>query len=383
MSLVLNTTPGSLYSAHGDLLFVAYEATKATDNQTYPDYKYVCDVYIGGTFIVRLKTFPNPDNSRGVFNIGKIVRNYLGLTFNPTMGQIRSQQFGEDAYFVDVTCKFGEDYDFTLYTNVTTDSERRFFNHYNGRLVGSLTTLSSYTDKFLTDAPGIKTIEFEDTACFLPFLPSTSGDITLSVTDGTTTNTKTITPAAYTVELLNVSPTALNAEWPGFITSSTYYYTVTIGSQSFRFNIGCNPKYTTYWLHFLNKQGCYESFPFTKVSRPSIEVEKKSFGQLGYTVGIDGSVSYTGGQVVNSQNKVYASQYGEKLRLNSDLLTDAEWVWLQQLVVSPEVFIQQDGYFVPVSVSNSNYEQRKILSDGLQSLELEVVYNKKQNAQFR
>ncbi len=383
MSLVLNTTPGSLYSAHGDLIFVAYEATKATDNQLYPDYKYVCDVHIGGSMVARLKAFPNPDNSRGIFNIGKIVRNYLGVVFNPTMAQIRSQQFGAGKYYIDVTCKFGQDYDFTLYTNVTTDSERRYFNHYNGRLVGSLTTLSNYTNKFLTDAPGTKTIKFEDTACFMPYFPSTSGDITLSVTDGSTTKTKTISPTAQNVELLNLSPAAINAEWAGFITSSTSYYTATIGSQSFRFNIGCDPKYTTNWLHFLNKQGCYESFPFTKVSRPSVEVEKKSFGQLGYTVDNAGAVSYDTGQVLNSQNKVYASQYGEKIRLNSDLLTDAEWVWLQQLIVSPEVFIQQDGYFVPVRITNSNYEHRKIVSDGLQSLEIEVVYDKKQNAQYR
>lgn len=381
MSILLNTVPGSYQSAHEDILFVAYEATKATDNATYPDYKYVLDLYVNGTFQTRQKVFPNPDNYRGIFNIGKIVRNYVGTTFNPTMSQIRAQQFGADSFYVDVQCKFGEDYDFTLYTNRTVDTTRRYFNNYIGRLTGP--ALSTYLDKFASNSPSVKTVRFEDTACFVPYLPSTSGDITVSITSGATTQTKTITPAKDTVELLNLSPTAINAEYAGLITSATSFYTVTIGAQQYRFNIKCNPLYDSYWIHFLNRQGAYESFPFGLVSRNTLEIERKSFGKLPYVVDSNGNVSYKTGSVYNATNRVYSVLYSEKMRLNTDMLTDGEYQWLKELIVSPETFVQIGSDFLPMSIVANNYEERKYINDGMTNLEIEIEFGKKYNSQLR
>lgn len=379
MSIVLNSTPGSYYSAHDALVFTPYEATKATDNQTYPDYKYVLDLYIDSVLQARLKAFPQPDNFRGVFDISRIVRNFLGLTFNPTLGQIRAQQFGAGKYYIDVTCKFGEDYNFTTYTNVLIDSVRRYYNHYNGRQVGTLTTLATYTNKPLSNGPNTRYVELADTAVFLPYLPSTSADVTLTVN----ASTYTWTPAADTVELLNVSPTAINAQFAGLITAATTSYTITIGGMTITYNLTCNGKYENKWIHFLNKFGCYESFPFALVSKRSFEVDKKSIGQLPYTIGSDGSVNFRTGQAYNELTKVYSSQFSEKQLLNTDLLTDAEYQWLSELVFSPEVYIQESGYFIPVTITANNYEEKQYIVDGQTNLEITVEYGRKFNTQYR
>ena len=379
MSIVLNTTPGSYYSAHDNLLFVAYEATKATDNATYPDYKYVCDVYIGSTFAVRLKTFPQPDNFRAIFDIGRIVRNYVGTVLNPTLGQIRAQQFGSGRYYVDVTCKFGEDYDNTLYTNLTVDSARRYYNHYNGRQVGTLTTLTPFTNKILSNGPNTRYVELEDTCVFLPYFPSASGNVTLTVSG----NDYTFAVTADTVEQLNVSPVAVNAQFPGLITAATESYTVTMGGRTITYRLTCNGKYENRWVHFLNKLGAYESFPFALVSRTSYDIERKSFGQLPYTVGNDGSVSYRSGIIYNELDKVYDSRFEEKLRLNTDILTDQEHAWLSELVFSPEVYVQESGYLIPVRITGNNYVPGKYVNDGLTNLEIEVQFGKMFNTQAR
>jgi hypothetical protein len=75
--------------------------------------------------------------------------------------------------------------------------------------------------------------------------------------------------------------------------------------------------------------------------------------------------------------------FGERQTLNTDLLTDAEHVWLSELVFSPEVYIQEDGYFVPVSIVANNYDEKKYIVDGQTNLEITVEYGKKFNTQFR
>lgn len=54
MAIVLNSEAGNTSSVNNEMLFVAYEATKATDPVTYVDYSYVCDVYVDSVFIERL-----------------------------------------------------------------------------------------------------------------------------------------------------------------------------------------------------------------------------------------------------------------------------------------------------------------------------------------
>ena len=44
MAITIQSNPGTYYSAHGNLIWVVYEATKANDPVIYPDYKYVAEI---------------------------------------------------------------------------------------------------------------------------------------------------------------------------------------------------------------------------------------------------------------------------------------------------------------------------------------------------
>jgi hypothetical protein len=172
MSYVLNTTPPAYLSAHGDILFVAYETVKAIDPITYPDYKYLCDIYVNAVAVARLKAFPDPTNQRGIFNIGEVVRAYLATAFNPH--GIRVQELAEEEFFVTVTCEFGEEYNFTTYTNVVSDSARVYYNHYNGQLIGQNTILGNYLDLAATNRPATISIGLSSPASFIGYFPSTT-----------------------------------------------------------------------------------------------------------------------------------------------------------------------------------------------------------------
>jgi hypothetical protein len=58
--------------------------------------------------------------------------------------------------------------------------------------------------------------------------------------------------------------------------------------------------------------------------------------------------------------------------LNSDWLTDAEFTWLQEMIYSPECWIQLGTQLVPVVVKTDTYNVRKRVVDKLQQISVDV-----------
>jgi hypothetical protein len=386
--MTITSAPTPYNSAHGDVIYTVSETAHTSDPTTYPNYKFVGDVYIGATLVARIKKVPDPVTGIGIFNIGQIIRNYLSAAFNPDPSNILAQRMGNGEFSIQVTMKFGEEYSFTLFTNILVDDPREFFNSYNGRLNGADSDL--LPTRFVSDRPTTSPVRCDSTFNLIPYLPSsiTPIDITISSYDYgdsfVNSFVYTFTPVLYELAILNFAESVINNESTGFINDTIKYYTANIGAFTYRFDIDCECTYDTYTLHFLNKYGGFESKDFTKVSRKTISIEKKDFGKLPYTVDGSGVVSYkSSNNVYNESRSVYSSLFKEKMSLNSDLLTDAEYRWLQQLVVSPMVYIQDSGFFYPVVISENNYEPKMYVNDELTNLTLNIEYGVTENAQFR
>lgn len=399
MAYEIRYSPDSdYYSAHGDILFTVMETVKAIDPITYPDYKYVCDVYVYGNLAVRLKAVPRPDNQIGIFSISNVVRNYINQGFEPSANQLRCQKLGAGQFYVNTQLKFGEEYGFVTYPNILTDSERNYFNHYNGRLIGQTTKLTDYLDKALSVRPYATPVYRNSAFCFIPFLPTDDTVINLiikSYSGGTLvgTTTQPFTPTAASSneqQLFNVSPAAINAVSPGFISSYIDYYTIEFnttnitGDSIYRFNLVCEARYEVFTVHFLNRFGGFESKEFTKVSRKSIDIEKSEFGKINYYMESNGNLLfYNSTKVYNEIRTVYASQYKEKMTINTDIISDAEYQWLADLVISPRVYMEMNNYFLPIIVTGSNYEFKKVINDDLTNLTLNIEFGEQLNAQYR
>jgi hypothetical protein len=383
--MVIYSTPVTYASVHDDLIYTVYDP-HSTGPANYPDYKYIGDVYIGGVMVARIKRVQDPTTGIGIFNIGQIVRNYLSLQFNPTAGQLIAQQFGDGSFNVDVVMKFGEEYLYTSYYNLLADSSRKFYNNYNGRLVGVLSSLTAKVDKLASDAPLSRQTTLSSNYTFIPYFPITTGPVSVIITPNVGSGfTTSFTPShAFDLQLLNISPGALNAVHAGTINASTTFYTVSIGSQVYYMKLICEPIYPSYTIHFLNKYSGFETKIFNKVSRETIAITKKDFGKLNYNVDGSGNVSYKNANgVYNESRSVYASQFVEKLALNSDFITDLEYVWLEQLVLSPMVYIEDSGYFFPCQITDTNYELKQNRNDDLTNLTINIEYGRTNNAQFR
>ena len=122
---------------------------------------------------------------------------------------------------------------------------------------------------------------------------------------------------------------------------------------------------------------------FFKVSKKSYEVERKTWKQPAYRVDGSGVVSVKSGSIMHPQQSVFHSKFSEKLKVSTDILTDAEWQWLAQLVFSPMVYLQDGSTFYPVTIEESNYEERQYINDRLTSLQLTLSFGTSYKTQFQ
>ena len=387
MALTIVYTPPAYSSIQDDLIYTVSETVKTADPVTYPNYKFIADVYVGGVLVARVKKVPDPVTGIGIFNVSQIVRNYLKVIFDPTTGTLVSQIMGPGIFNLSVQMKFGEEYAFTSYYNVTDDIARTFYNNYNGRLKGQSTSLSPFLNTIASNRPVNSEVLFSSSYCFIPYFPTTTNVVHVIVTpygDGIQYEAD-ITPAdANNLLVLNVGPQNLIYLQPGTITPATTTYSVQVGTLTYWFKVTCEPTYQPYTLHFLNQYGGFETKIFSKVSHNTIDIERKDFGKLRYQVGSDGVPFYkTPNKVYNESRSTYSVQYVEKMSLNSDLLPDDEYIWLQELIVSPMVYLEDGGYFFPCIIAANNYEPKKNVNEDLSNLTINIEFGTQLNAQYR
>jgi hypothetical protein len=389
--MTIQATPADYSSVQFDLIYTVAEPTHTSDPATYPNYKFIGDVYIGGVLVARIKKVPDPATGIGIFNVGQVVRNYIKTVFNPAANAIIAQKMGDGEFSVTVTMEFGEEYAYTMYTSLIVDSARTFYNNYNNRVRGEISSLSTFLNKVVTSRPVVTPVRDDSSFNFISYFPSTTVSVAIQIKSYNYSNSliatynTTFSPdSAGQLHIINASKAAINGVNPGMINDSIKYYTVKVGTDLYQFNLECEPVYQVYTLHFLNKYGGFESKDFSKVSRKTIDIEKKDFGKLPYTVDASGAVSYkSSNNVYNESRSVYSSQYKEKMVLNTDNLTDQEYAWLGELILSPMVYMEDAGYFYPVVISESSYEPKKNVNDDITNLTINIEFGEQLNAQFR
>jgi hypothetical protein len=356
--MTFESTPPAYSSVNDSLVYVAYDA-HAADPTTYPNYKYVYEVWINGTKQFTGKVFPQPTNNRGIIAVDNIIREYVNASLKA--------ELGEGEFSVSVVIKIREEYNGTVGAVVLTDSTRTFFNHYNGRY-SDFTLLSVYADKVASTRPTTIYMQSGCTTYYLPYFATTTTGISLNI--GGTSSTLTPT-AANTMQNINIA------------NGATADYTVVIGSQTYYVKVQCAGMFKNYVVHFLNQFGGYESMLFNKANKITKDIERKTFQQLPYRVSDAGVVSVKSGSIMHPQKTTFASKYTEKLKIMTDWLTDVEHDWLFQLVVSPDVYLQDGATLYPVVITDTNYDVKQYNIDKLSTLSLNIEFGTSYKTQYR
>jgi hypothetical protein len=420
MALVISNFPVNYSSANDDLVCTCLESSLYTQT----NFKYICDVYIGGVRVAQLKSFPNPVSFYGVFNIGNVVRNYVNsnLTYLPFTAGIRVDIFSNHTKLVE--CKFGYEYGVNVaqFLNIQTRSSY-YSNSYNKRRVFNITTtptMSYKKDLFATNRPATRTNIFmpgsgvPSAPVLIPLYtilvyPSSPQNLVFRVVkinkDGTSATSSTITSVNaridYTMTQYDVSPRSLNtALGSTFIDDNTLYYNVyasiEVSSGVFsdattpNFYPYCESKYEVFTLVWLNQYGGYDSYQFSKKSTRAYQLEKKSFERIPYNINpANGVMNYvqmsgsTSSKVFVESQIVYDSKFKESMSLNTDIIDEATYDWLSELIISPCVFLFSNDSFVPVMIKETNYDFKKRVNDKVFNLTVNIDLQQQMNAQYR
>ena len=152
----------------------------------------------------------------------------------------------------------------------------------------------------------------------------------------------------------------------------------------------CESKYEVFTIIWLNQYGGYDSYQFSKKSKRSYASEKKSFERIPYNVNpANGVMNYvqmsgsTSSKVFVENQIVYDSKFKESLVLNTDIIDEATYDWLSELIISPCVFLFSNDSFVPIMIKDSNYDFKKRVNDKVFNLTINVDLQQQMNTQYR
>lgn len=398
MSVVINTNPTGQPSVHDNMWHVV-----SSDNSGQIDFKYVFDVWINGVQKIRVKQFPEPDSGKGYFDAGPIVRNSMIYAwFEPLDNTVMVDQPDMSGQIgIVYAIRVGEDYSGLTTTNMAS-GQVSGYNWAPPMFGRRVVTLADKLNKWLTNRPltGNSWRDYTTTDrgenLYIGFYTDKTS-LTMHVESFNQSNAVEDTAAPIVIPVtgpgflqMNIGPNGILAgEFGGFtLEERVKYYEVWFTSgattyDKFRVYLTCNPKYDCIPIHFLNRWGMYDTQRFDLVSKLSMDITRKDFGKRDYEFN-GNSVDY-----MSSSNRYYEGRinYSNKglwtYKLTADAMTDAEWEWIADLMQSPQILMEVDGYFYPVTIKKNSYDYNKFVNDRLKPLEIEFEMNSARMTQLR
>ena len=382
MSITINSNPPSGSTAQDDLWHVATSSFSGTT-----DMKYIFEVYVGGVKKVSVRQFPEPSNGKGYFNAGATVRNSITFNWFEPLGTAYVYQPNVSGEMgVQYEIRVGDEVNGVIAVNQAS-ATTQVFNYiaplFKRRAIG----ISTKLNKWLTNRPNYANTKLGENL-YIPFYTNTSLNLKCSTYNESNnliaTASGTTTAVTNGFVQMNIGSSAISTNLGITIDDSVKYYEVWFNSfDKIRVNVVCNPKYEPINIHFMNAWGMWDSLRFDLVSKLNLNVERKSYEQRDYRFN-GNSVDYK-----SASNRYYegATNYSNKAtytyKLTADALTDDEYTWMADIITSPQILMEIDGYFYPVTLTDNNYEFSKNVFNKLKPLELTFNMNQTRYSQLR
>jgi hypothetical protein len=133
-----------------------------------------------------------------------------------------------------------------------------------------------------------------------------------------------------------------------------------IFTQAYTITIDDCERYPSQIVYFRNALGGVDSYTFKMKNRKRLEAERSTFNRNSDVFG------------TTSFDKIWQTQYTERLELNSDWLTDAEFRWLSEMFLTSEMWVLQNGSLVEAVVNSNSYNVSTRAVDRLQQLNIAI-----------
>jgi len=399
MAITINREPADVAPVYSDISYVVTSTNYAQSN-----FKFIAVVKnASGTILAKLKApIFHGTTDKGVFNISRILQNYVTYDFTQTLTTIEKCTNSYLAYSVE----FGEEYNGTEYLTLATNSGKYVWNGLYGLYLNEDTTDyriinfppgAGINPKFLTRVRTrrVTTSQYDylyflrtDKNCTAQILAYNAAGSLIATSVINNTFTNTADKSEYLLRF-GAGPINLNQLTSGQLTTGTAgsvvptgtaYYTIqivngsgTAGSELYRFDVveECS-KYTPQYLYFLNPLGGFESVRCSMASKDKYSISRKQFKRNNYT--LSGNIYAYDTSKHGLTN--YAVEKTREVTLNTNWLNETEFEWLQDLIASPVVFLGN----IPVNITETSYEVFDDI-DGPNNLKITVQYTEPERLQ--
>jgi hypothetical protein len=385
--------------------------TLSSTNVAQSNFRYIADIYVNGSSdYTRLEVGRNPSNNYGTFDVAGIIQNFLTRDFEDNTTTFKQCVNSIASYIVQFGEQYGASSGITNYPNLTTSSGYCFNGVFSPLDFLDFATntyvLQNISSQFLTDRPTFESRTGEK--LILGFMTNAVNEgyfleVKTYSSDGTLFNTVDIqNPYA---ALSNREDRSINLrvdyDWLSNLTDSDLasgttpifdnnwkYYDVVIQnisksqvSETIRIYAGediCS-KYTPIRFKFMNNYGKYDYYTFTGAMTKNTNIKRNTYKS--------NPNQWSGTNYSYSTTSRGLSQYetilDDTITINSDWITEAESIWLEQLVTSPDVYIYDGSNLVSVNITDSSYQTKYEASQQLFNLVVSFTYSQNRKRQRR
>ena len=373
MAITFITSPNDWQNAYNEIVF-----NVSSSNSTQPNFQFLVDVNVSGqTNPVARLTYPKQVGVGTInLDVANVIKDYVTYDFGSfNVSGVLSCNNSVAKFWL----QFGEIYDNVsgvpvIYPNLaqygTSGTPKNSSNAIFDFLDWSKTAFTSKqlllagtnVDQALNQTTFTDKIK-PNQQRFLTFFTSNLSTQFVGVKTYNESNVELYTsfvelPITLGIRSINVGYSLLTALGVTNLDNVAYYiFYIGENFDAYKRRIDIDKtcsKYQTYRLHWLNNLGGFDSFNFTKVSKESVEIERKQFKkfqQLNYAK-------------TDRLKTNYFTKFSENIELNSDLLTDAEWEGLRELILSPVVMLEVDrNTYYPVNILETNYPINKVVNE--------------------
>lgn len=395
MSYSVAQKPAKYTPAYNPVIYVCESSNAGAANM-----RYIAQIYtaaLGSTvaLLATVKQYPLADGNC-VFDLHRILESQV--SYDITIDGTSSAAFIQNQNsFAGYIVKFGEEYGATgsvvQHLALSTDTQKFVFNasfelpDFANYAQASWLIAAGTQKNLLTNQPLVRRIRL-GTKDWLHCMQDTD------IIDHALVTVVDLSGASTTHNIVNTYAgsglaadsdrflrfTAGPANLTTWITATTAYYTIVLQdasnnpiSETVTFMMTDTlPKYPYYRLHFLNKLGGFDSFDFGKVSHLKTDnITRQSYQRV---VG-----SESGGAWAYTNQDLIITPFDVKTKglvsIESDWITDAESVWLQELVLSPLVFFESNSSsLIPVNIETTSYERRQKANEKVINIKLDISY---------
>lgn len=372
MAITVLQSPDQIMPVYNDIVF-----TVDSTNKAQCSFRYVCDIYVNGLFIIRLKLFPYGTNGYASFKVDRVLQDFV--TYD-----LHNNLYGTNIFsrnnetLKDYQLKFGEEYDnsaqcdagTTVYPNLTNTTTFSFFNssfQYKNWLSYSSSTYKMVgpTNKFLSNIPNGAYINMGDQMTF-NFLQSGFVDrleVKTYNNVGSLIGTYTYdnnfsTVSLYTDKILtvgigpeNLNNSTLASGVQPVIHSNVFTYTIQL------IDLSGNPvselksftmdkrvtAFTQHRIWWLNRLGGFDSYDYSQKDYRKVNTTRTEFTRLlgEYRTG---SPSNKWTYDIGDRGRTVISVDAQETdRYNSNWMTQNESLWMEELFTSPEVYMSDQN----------------------------------------